>query len=283
MKTYITWVLSFTLIFALFAETRAFGVPSQNTNEKPAAFEVVSIELIVPNSGPPRPGFSMNAGPGCSLTGIQIDERRLTFTAPLLILVAMAQGGTCRVPEMITGVSDWMRNHRWDIEAILPAGTPKYTPTQFVNRIPEINAMLRTMIADRFKVVVHKEPKDATVTALTVGNGGQQLTKARDKDPVTRRINRRTDPDGKQFFELIAGKATMVALADMLQTATNRQVRDRTGLQGEFNIKFEYDNDGITRSTIFSALQQELGLKLEPSKEDVEAIVIDRAEKPTGN
>ena len=91
---------------------------------------------------------------------------------------------------------------------------------------------------DRFKVAVHKEMKEVTVNVLTAGKT-PKLTAASDSDQPARRINARRDAEGKAFLELIAGKATMATLAEMLQLSTNRPVLDRTGLTGQFNIKVD--------------------------------------------
>src|SRR5262249_37455634 len=148
---------------------------------------------------------------------------------------------------------------------------------------PKIQIMLRTLLGDRFKLAVHREKKEMTVNVLTVGKAGPKLTAATDSDQPARRINLRRDPEGKQFLELIAGKATMATLAEMLALATNRLVLDRTGLTGQFNLRVEYDNDGVAKPTIFTALQETVGLKLESAKENIEVLVIDRAEKPSDN
>jgi len=284
MKNRIAGTLSCTLTLLLvLATVTALAVPGQNTTQKPAAFEVVSIKLIQPNSGPGRPGMFMNAGPGCSLTGVQVDPRRLAVSAPLFTLISTAYGANCRVPDMMTGGEEWMKTDRWDIEAVLPEGSETYTPAQFVGgNAPKLNSMLQTMLAERFKVAVHREMKEMTVNVLTAGKS-PKLTKADENAPGGRRINLRRSPEGMPFMELVAAKLSMSGLAGMLQLATNRQVIDKTGIEGDFNIKVEYDNDGVSRPTIFTVLQEELGLKLESTKEKMEVLVIDRAEKPSVN
>ena len=285
MRNRVVRKLSFGLMLMLtIATISTLAVSPQNAPAQKEAFEVASVKLIVPGSGPGRPGMFMNAGPGCSLTGVQVDPRRVAVAAPLFTLIATAHGGNCRVPDMIIGGTDWMKTDRWDIEAVMPEGSPTYTPAQFVGgNAPKINAMLQTLLADRFKVAVHRETREVTVNVLTVGKGSPKLTAANDADQPARRINARKDQEGKPFLEFIAGKATMATLAEMLQLATSRPVVDRTGITGNFNIRFEYDNDGVAKPTIFTVLQEELGLRLESAKEKMEVLVIDRAEKPSEN
>jgi uncharacterized protein (TIGR03435 family) len=80
-------------------------------------------------------------------------------------------------------------------------------------------------------------------------------------------------------------KASLALLAERLGEQLRRPVLDRTGVQGEFDFKVDYaiDNNPETGTSIFIALQEQLGLKLESTKGPIETLVIEHAEKPTGN
>jgi uncharacterized protein (TIGR03435 family) len=288
VSTRVTHKLSvgIVLLFSIMALT-ALAIPGaefQNATEKPEVFDVASVKPVAANAGPGRPGMFMNFGAGCAFGGLQIDPRRFVITATLQMLVALAHDGNCRVPDLISGGPDWVTSDRFDIEAVMPEGFPTYTPVQFSNgNAPRLQAMVRTLLADRFKLMLHRETKDVTLNVLTVGKAGPKLTPANDADQSVRRINLRKDAEGKQYLEFVAGKATSTTLAEMLQLATKRPVVDRTGLTGQYNVRVEYDNDGLARPTIFTVLQEELGLRLESAKDKMDVIVIDRAEKPSVN
>ena len=154
-----------------------------------------------------------------------------------------------------------LRPERFDIVAKLPAGTLQ----------EQRPAMLQALLADRFKLVVHRESREMPVYALVVAKGGAKLTAVENGNGgLTSRLGQ------------VTGTAVPVSrLADFLggpRLQLGHPVVDRTGLKGSFSFTLEWTPDDI-----FSALQEQLGLKLEASKGMVDVIVVDHAERPSEN
>jgi len=175
--------------------------------------------------------------------------------------------------EQISG-PDWINSRavRFDIVAKAPAGADAGT----------LPLMMQALLAERLKVVLHHEPKTLSYLALTVGKNGARLKPA---IPGGRRIS----VSGR----IASGEMTMGLLATLLSRFERQIVVDQTGLRGEFAVQLEWTPENraaapVTETTsgisLFSAVQQQLGLKLELRKGPLDALVIDRAEKiPSDN
>jgi len=187
---------------------------------------------------------------------------------------------------------------RFDITATLPEGSA-------VNQVP---AMLRAMLADRFKLVAHTEmregPMYALVMARTDGRFGPQLRKAA-VDCEAAAVAGQTPPSPKPGErglcaseiggEIVGRGQRLPALARMLSLFTGRPVVDRTGLTGgfDFDLRFpELDTPpqgrgggpaSDTGGGMFAAVQEQLGLKLESTRGPLEFVVIDSLDYPTDN
>src|SRR5579862_758631 len=142
--------------------------------------------------------------------------------------------------------------------------------------------MMRCLLADRFKLAFHREKQEQTVFELAVAKNGPRIHKSA--------------PDAAYSMRLSAGgimTATAMGMSDFvnwLSSAVHRPVTDKTGLAGGFDIKLEWtpdgaepDADGTRAPSIFTALQEQLGLRLESRKAPVEVLVIDHAERPGEN
>jgi uncharacterized protein (TIGR03435 family) len=147
--------------------------------------------------------------------------------------------------------------------------------------------ILQAVLADRFQLKVHREMKDLPVYALNIGKNGPKM--------------KESPPDAKfaagfelrPFARMTDRKTTMTQFAGFLSVYAGRPVVNRTGLTGSYDFTLEWNLDEIregepggadtTRPSIFTAVQNQLGLKLEPSRAPVEVLVIDHAEKPLEN
>jgi uncharacterized protein (TIGR03435 family) len=152
--------------------------------------------------------------------------------------------------------------------------------------------MLQTLLAERFKLLVHLETKIVPGYALVLAKSGPKLTKA--KDPETTQIGGGGSAGRTRF----AG-ASMKQLAAALSFSLGQPIEDKTGVEGAFDFDLEYAQDerGVPSMgeradqkaadplpSFFTALQEQLGLKLEARKIPVELVVVDHAEKvPTEN
>jgi len=184
----------------------------------------------------------------------------------------------------------WMDSDRYDVEAKAPVGVDQ-SPTQ-------LRFMFRTLLVDRFKLAIHHESKDTNTYVLTVAKGGPKLHPSDNAgcvpSPESQCGGMRVSPG------MVNGKpGNLPLLAAILSGVLNRPVVDETGLTGAFDFQLEWKPDYALPTNpeeapvepssdsnhpfLAAALQDQLGLKLESKKGKVEMLVIDRAEKPSGN
>jgi uncharacterized protein (TIGR03435 family) len=170
----------------------------------------------------------------------------------------------------LEGGPKWMNSERFHVDAKLPSGAPR-TETQL---------MMRTMLADRFHLEFHRITKTHSVYNLVVANGGPKLPPAAGDDMQRSRSS--------QGPRQIKGYGLPVSsLAQMLIGAVGAPVVDRTGLEGKYTFVLEFApmdaREDETLPSIFTVLQEKLGLRLESGKAPIEVLVVDRAEKPSEN
>jgi uncharacterized protein (TIGR03435 family) len=142
--------------------------------------------------------------------------------------------------------------------------------------------MVRFLLADRFKLKLHRETKEMNVYFLVVARKGTSLKQIGESDQGTSMH----DGNGR----LDATMIDMPALASYLGGELGLSVLDKTGLSGVYNIQLEWSPDGnastpasVSSPSIFTAVQEQLGLKLEPGRGPVEMLVVDHAEKASAN
>jgi uncharacterized protein (TIGR03435 family) len=229
------------------------------------AFEAVSIKPARPGTA----GRSLSENPGPRLT---------TSNATLKMLVMFAY----RVmPDQVSGGPGWVESDGFDIDA--KASDAKVTPAQ-------LRGMVQAFLADRFQLQVHRTTKELPIYELVQAKGGTRLTESHDESGE---IGVRIEGPGR-----ISGvKGTMVMLANTLSRPLQRRVVDQTGLTGAYSFKLLFapeqkqrrptaDDDTAAPSdgpSIFTALQEQLGLSLKAARGPVETIVIDRAARPDAN
>jgi uncharacterized protein (TIGR03435 family) len=203
----------------------------------------------------------------------------------------------------VVGGPAWIDADRFDVNARAD-GDP--SPA-------EIARMLRLLLVDRFKLIVHTETREAPVYALTAARSDRRLgPRIRESDAKCTEEARRFFPGGDPGAAaprcgdfrlgagaLIARGMTMPALARLLSGRTDRPVLDRTGLTSAYDVDVDWSSDlGLQQAppgsagagdltpdgvSLFTALQEQLGLRLERARAPVEVLVIDRAEPPTPN
>jgi len=193
-------------------------------------------------------------------------------------------------PQAISGGPAWVESERYEILA--------KAPNDIRPNLTEQMAMLRALLAGRFKLVFHREQKEMPVYALTVAKGGSKLKESTVSPDAT--------PEGPPalsfivstgFLHLPARYASMDEFASLLQrSALERPVVDETGLKGryDFDLEFAIDEtlfggmlgkgpDEPSKPSLFAALQEQLGLKLEATRGPVSVLVIDHAERASEN
>ena len=145
--------------------------------------------------------------------------------------------------------------------------------------------MLRTLLEDRFHLAVHFESKDMPGYALVVAKSGFKLKPVEPGGSDT-------DTEGGRVQTLTAKKTSMALLADLVARDLGEFVVDKTGLDGVYNFELRWTKDDLSSNatdldgvpSLFTALQETLGLRLQPQKVPVEIVVVDHAERvPTEN
>jgi uncharacterized protein (TIGR03435 family) len=152
----------------------------------------------------------------------------------------------------------------------------------------QFRQMLQALLADRFKLKVHRDSVETPVYALTVAKGGSKFkASAPDADPTVRVS---CTPNCSANYVLTMPKGTMEDLSHNLDL--DRPVVNQSGLTGTFDIKLTFTPEFRRNSrpepdlndiSIFTAVQDQLGLKLEPAKAMIEMLAVDHAEKPSEN
>jgi uncharacterized protein (TIGR03435 family) len=211
-------------------------------------FEVVSVKP----APPPVNGISSRES---------VDDGLLTYTNfTLRRLISNAYGVT---EGQIAGPA-WISDNLYHIHARLPAGAGR----------SEVPAMLQGMLAERFKLVVERVKKKMPVYALVIAKGGHKMKPVVNNDNGYGGGIRRIDGRG----------ITMATLAKLLSSrATDRPVVDSTGLAGKFAFSLEWAPEPDDPS-VYLAMQEQLGLKLDPRRMLIEVITVTHAERnPTEN
>jgi uncharacterized protein (TIGR03435 family) len=174
-------------------------------------------------------------------------------------------------PIQVTG-PDWMENVRVDIVAKYPADTKR----------EDQPAMLRSLLEERFKLAVHRKSQDLPGYALIVAKNGFKLK------PVDDAGGPSTSSNGKNRVRTLTAKTTpMNQLADILTRSLGEMVVDQTGIEGVYNFEMTWAEEGQkpddaaadTAPSLFTALQETLGLRLKPEKVPTEIIVVDHLER----
>jgi len=227
-----------------------------------SAFEVASIR---PHKGPYTEVAFRISGPKVTivaygLEGLIMDAYQLTESS------------------QISGGPPWMSadSVRFDIAAIAPG--------EGVSSNESVRLMLRTLLADRFQLKVHRVTQERPVYALVVAKNGPKLKTSApgEESSVT--------AGGAKTAQITMANVTAERLAIQLSSGLDRPVVDKTGLKGHYDVKLNWipefagppppGSDGVN---IFTAVQEQLGLKLEPQKASIEILVIDHVEKPSEN
>jgi uncharacterized protein (TIGR03435 family) len=181
----------------------------------------------------------------------------------------------------ISGGPPWTTKDRWDVAAKLPPGMPG-DQEQLWRKTEQ---MLRTLLADEFKLQTHIEHREQPVYELVVSKSGPKF-----KPSVTAEFSSRSTPTGMEVYHVtMAEFAEILYCHECTREIADRVVVDRTGLTDYYDFTLSWRPANAPSETanlqpsIFTAVQEQLGLKLEPSKRLVDFLVIDHAERPSQN
>jgi uncharacterized protein (TIGR03435 family) len=259
-------------LLALAAFT-AFG-QSATEATKPPVFDVASIR----QNADPKSGWRM-----------QFTADGLT-ALDVTLQYALEEAYGLYDPNRWSGGPDWLGKTRFNIEA-------RFDPAEYKNlTLEQRRGMLQRMLAERCKLVVHHQPKEFPLYALVVAGSGIKFGKSKPGDPdprniygsscvIARSTQGRLEMKGCTTREL-ASDLTGLAGRDL-----NRNVIDQTGLSGQYDFALSWTPDDPALAerlnsagpSIFTALQEQLGLKVKPAKGMLDTIVIDHVEMPSEN
>jgi uncharacterized protein (TIGR03435 family) len=245
------------------------------------AFEVASVKMA-----PPPDGMRLRV----SLGG---DAGRINYEN---VTIKDVMKEAYQVKDFQIAGPDWFNSVRYNIVAKIPEGSSR----------EQVRRMLQALLAERFQLAFHRETKEVPVYALVVGKNGPKLKLSEAPEAQSNRMMMRMGGG------LEARGMSMARFVDMLSRQVSRPVIDMTELKGNYDFTLKYTLDESQRRammggmpvpmvkaepaaaapppdaegspSIFAAVQEQLGLKLEARKGPVETLVIDRAEKvPTEN
>ena len=230
--------------------------------QAPLAFDVASVK-------PSAPG-----GRGGIVRQMPGNQRYVANNIPLRLIMTVAYSVTDR---QISGGPDWVANEPFDIDA--KAAAPATSD--------ELHEMLAHLLEDRFHLKVRHETKELPVYELTVDKNGAKM-------PQHNPADLDHPPMGGQAGGMKGTNVTMNYFAFVLSRNLDRAVIDKTGLSARYDVSLEFAREGVRRigpeagappeaegPSIFTALKEQLGLKLVPAKGPVDFLVIEHAERPT--
>lgn len=224
--------------------------------QSPPAFEVASIRR--------------NLSGGLN-TGINISGERLTVTnGSVKTLIRNAYG---ILGFQLAGEPRWLDVEMYDIVATTGSGG-KISPDQF-------KLLLQSLLADRFRLKVHWETRETSIYALVLDKSGPRFKEA--SEALEPGINTQK---GSGRVHMKATGEPMSILASNLGNQLGRIVLDKTGLRGVYNWVLEWSPDltaDAALPSLFTALREQLGLRLEAQKGRMETLVIDNVERPAEN
>jgi uncharacterized protein (TIGR03435 family) len=204
----------------------------------------------------------------------------------------------------LTGTPAWLDSERYDIEAkMAPSVADELRKLGNEDRRAARQSMFQEILADRLKFVIHRETKELPIYALVVAKNGPKLHEAKPGDTYPNGIKGPNGVAGAGMMRMGPGEMTaqglsMTAVVRLLAMQLHRKVVDKTSLSGNYDFKLHWTPDDaglsvkdVTDSTtsdtsgpsIFTAIEEQLGLKLESQKGPVEIIVIDHVERPSPN
>jgi uncharacterized protein (TIGR03435 family) len=259
------------------------GLAAVSAQGPAPTFEVVSIKRSVPD-----------AAAGSSI-GIQPGGRFVMVNGHIAELISTAYPAD--VSEFI-GAPDWVNTDRYDITAVAPAGTAR----------GDVEPMLRSVLAERFKFQGHYETRERPIYELVLARSGDQTPAGLRRIDIdcegrrNARVRGETVPElprlpngltpcsmsmnGGDALEITSGGMTMSDLGRSIQGLVGRVVVDKTGMKGHYVFTLTFasaprpDSDHVDA---FTALQEQLGLKLESGRGNVRMLAIDHIERPTEN
>lgn len=229
------------------------------------------------------------------------------FTTENMLLSSIIEFAYGVRADQISGGPSWINSERFDIDARDDEGAAKVNGLTSDQVWERRRLLVQSLLADRFNLRVSRKTKELPIYALVIGKNGPRFSPTTVTSPDRADIN---SPNSRRILKSW-GKVSMTAmpirsLAEALSEQLGRQVVDGTGLEGNYDLKLEWTPENQTATlggvgdashdaanplsvpdstgvSIFAAIQEQLGLKLERRKGPVEILVIDHVERPSEN
>ncbi|HKF65531.1 MAG TPA: TIGR03435 family protein [Vicinamibacterales bacterium] len=238
------------LTIAIFVALAAISVCAQQT------FEVASIKRNT--SGDPRSGTRTLPGGRVAIINLELRQ-----------VIRDAYGSK---DLDVLGGPDWIDRDRWDINGSGGTG----------NADEPLEPMLKALLADRFKLRVHVEMQERPIYALVLARSDRRLGEKLHTSAIDCRPDADCGTSSGRTNGVISGTLTgagrtMADIGRTLSRYAGRRVFDRTGVDGRYDFEVQWSEE----VSIFTAVQEQLGLKLESQRGPVEVVVIDSVERPT--
>jgi uncharacterized protein (TIGR03435 family) len=233
------------------------NTPGSSVTESRVAFEVATIKPFDP---------SKYGGPGA--TSYQYADGNqyppvVRLGGSLQYFIEYAYGVK---DYQILGGPSWLKSSHYDIVAKQPVPADPSA----------VNAMLRSLLEDRFKLAVHAEIRGGGEYSLVTAKGGIKMQLTDTKGPGEPRIG--------PGMQRVRGAMNTAELASQLSTRLGHPVVDHSGLSGAYNVDLTWAaDDEADGPSVFTAIQEQLGLRLEPARGSTQVLVIDHAERPSAN
>lgn len=303
-RTQSIWLGFLTLLPLLSAAQQPVPASEQNSNDRVIQHEALgATQPAVPQ--PRNPPIAASAAFEVSIVRLNksgsgnsdSDFKNGRFTATNLELKNLMEYSAYGIPQRrILGGPKWLDSERFDIEAKMEsAAAERLNALSRDQRRAETQAMFQKLLTDRFKLAVHWEMRELPVYALVAAKNGPILQESKNApgEAGTSSGNGQFSAKGMTLPEIAE------ALTQELSRELGRVVIDRTGIQGRYDIALKWTPEtgtdpgrsGTDSSTsesdagpsIFTALKEQVGLKLESARGPVKILVIDHAEMPTEN
>jgi uncharacterized protein (TIGR03435 family) len=244
---------------AIAQDTAAAPVARMAADAHPT-LAVAAIHLHDPNSR--RQGFNFE--------GSRYTVRNQSVASLVMFAYAIH-------PKQIVDEPEWVRTERYDIE-----GKPDVPGEPSLKQQQE---MLQKLLAERFKLHFNREKRELSVYAIQVAKGGPKLKAAADPNAEADQEGEGHGTETTQIYT----SATMKDFAMGMNFFMDRPVVDQSGLTGKYDFRVRYTNDEVRATDpnappgMFTAIQEQLGLKLQPEKTATDVLAIDHVERPSEN
>lgn len=262
--------------FVFLATLASFGAGGARAHAQDAA-AAHAVAMMPQDADPDWEVVSVRpSDPNAKNDGFDVRGRHEVIqNQPVEIMLMMAYG---MQKSQLLNLPDWARTDRFDVDGVSDVeGQPD---------VRQFQSMVRKLLGERFGLKYHHDQREMPVFALTVARGGAKLTPSKG------------DPNGLPRDEGVGGgtirthhfiNTSMPDLALLLLLDVDRPIVDQTGLEGRYDFQLRWSRDEANIADpnappgLFTAFQEQLGLKLEPVRAPADVLVIDHVDRPSAN